>query len=794
MYRSVLYSIFVLFYLSAMCMASELSVDALIRGVNQARLTIQTGEVHTKTTIEYTATKTEKEIAAWIQTEKEQSLKNFTPDPFNPDVDVEQYERDYLIHYLNFIAKSYKHRIEREHTNTIFQVMKPDVATRPTLYQYKLTMVNSPGHPLDEMFNRFKPSDSSYFLVYDMQTQVKQLVGNILTSYKPIKNITVTLYDSDIHYGYRHLSIFGRSTFRVPSDAKHIGKEMIDGVECDILAFTTHGKQKIHIWVDPIKDFCIRRIDYLKQQKAKTPRTRITYRKFKKFGDVWFPQVVVSINYQNDDTLRNRTTVEVIAAEFNIDYPKDFFKINKDYFLPQDVGLIPDQEISPTAPATNADRLLLLCGPQSLLRICELLKVDTHLSELKKLSGFVPVSGTTMLGLKKAATYKGLAPAGVKASVELLKREKVPLPAIAYVNNNHFLVFEAVNKEGVKITDPAGKYKKHLTWDELSDIWDGKLLIFDKKKARRTKPIQTPLAFSETPVYNFGKALGGSKIKHTFTIKNIGQKPLKILSVAETCACTAAVLSQDKILPGNTESISAVLTLPYKNQRIQENILVHTDDPIQNTVTLTLKGESFTPIKTFPKLIFLGNQKPLQNPLTRQVSLHLQKDTQILGVRTDSKHLKADLKTMDGIPRVVMQLLPTLPVGQFSHYLLVDYVYKEEQAIYSITVVGEVIGELRVSPNRLFFGSIKDPESFSKTITISAHNTQPFQVTAVESKTKKVIFTLKENEKKTQYKVTATISPEAKPGEISGEVVIHTSSSVQPTVRVPFFGIIAGSN
>ena len=221
---------------------------------------------------------------------------------------------------------------------------------------------------------------------------------------------------------------------------------------------------------------------------------------------------------------------------------------------------------------------------------------------------------------------------------------------------------------------------------------------------------------------------------------------------------------------------------------------MHTDDPIQSTLTLTLKGEAFTPLKTFPTLIDFGNQNPLQNPLTKQVSLHLQKDTHILDVKTDSKHLKAALETVNGIPHVIMRLLPTLPVGQFSHNLLIDYTYNGEQAIYSIVVFGEVIGELRVSPNRLFLGSIKNPDSFSKTITISARNTQPFQVTTVESKTKKLTFTLKADEKKTEYKVTATISPDAKPGEVTGEVVIHTSSSVQPTVRVPFFGIIVRSN
>ena len=52
---------------------------------------------------------------------------------------------------------------------------------------------------------------------------------------------------------------------------------------------------------------------------------------------------------------------------------------------------------------------------------------------------------------------------------------------------------------------------------------------------------------------------------------------------------------------------------------------------------------------------------------------------------------------------------------------------------------------------------------------------------------------VKENDKKTGYQITTNLTSKAESGELSGEVIIHTSSSVQPTVRVPFFGIIADS-
>ena len=177
--------------------------------------------------------------------------------------------------------------------------------------------------------------------------------------------------------------------------------------------------------------------------------------------------------------------------------------------------------------------------------------------------------------------------------------------------------------------------------------------------------------------------------------------------------------------------------------------------------------------------------------MEKRASLHLQEGVKIIGVRTDSKHIIPTLKTDEDIPMVNLQLLQSLPVGKYSHNLLVDYTYKGEKATHNVTIYGEIVGDLHVTPNRLFFGLVKDKSSFSKTITIASRDTQPFDITDTESSTKAVKVSVAKDENETRYQLITTISSEAKSGEVSGEVIIHTSSSVQPTIRVPFFGIIA---
>ena len=793
--RTLLFGL-ILFCVSWVCYSDELTVTELIRGVNQGRQTIQSGELVVQVTVIYPPEKSEVEIDAWIQAETKKAMEDIRLGIFHKDLsipytDPSDFEKVYLIPTLNFQATLFRQRTVVEKSHVAFQLQGID--TGPPLY--KITIVENPRCSLESFEAENHQAGNFHLLAYDTQSQIREHIGDIVSPAPSAGSISLSR--SNYFAGYRPFESYGHSSGSVPISAKRIGKEVVDGAACEILTYEVATGQNVTIWVDPSIDFCLRRTEVKESRDTPVIVYLSEYKQFQQFGDVWYPKVTQITECEVDGSRCKMTSVEVVVAEFNINFPKDFFKIDRDFYEGHG-RRVRDMETprfgrDGSLPSTDSEELLLLCGPQSLLRICEILNITTNLNELKKLTQFTPTRGTTMLGLKDAATYKGLAPIGVKATLKLLKKEKVPLPAIAYVDENHFLVFEAVTQSGIKISDSAHKYNPHLSWDELADIWDGELLIFDTKKGPKRKPQQIPIAFTETPEYDFGKALGGSEIKHTFTIKNIGQKPLKILSVTETCACTASVLSQDEISPGGEGSISAVLTVPSANKQVQENLLVLTDDPTESTLTLTLKGQAFIPLTTFPEHLAFGSQKPLQKPLTKKISLHVQKDVQILDVRTDTEHVKAKKETEGNIPHVEVMLLPSLPIGQFSHNLLIDYEYRGQQSTHKLPIFGEVLGDFWMTPKRLFFGMIKETETFSKKIAISPTRDHFFKITAVESSSKAVIAKVTKMDADMPYQVTVTIVPNAESGEISGEIFVRTSSPTQPILRVPFFGIVAGS-
>ena len=99
--------------------------------------------------------------------------------------------------------------------------------------------------------------------------------------------------------------------------------------------------------------------------------------------------------------------------------------------------------------------------------------------------------------------------------------------------------------------------------------------------------------FTETH-YDFGVLPQGSTTTHTFSVKNVGNKPLKIESVQSTCGCTVATSIHSLIAPGELGQIQVMFNSAGVMGDISKQLRVDTNDPKQPTRFLTIGG-SVTP-------------------------------------------------------------------------------------------------------------------------------------------------------------------------------------------------------
>jgi rhodanese-related sulfurtransferase len=91
--------------------------------------------------------------------------------------------------------------------------------------------------------------------------------------------------------------------------------------------------------------------------------------------------------------------------------------------------------------------------------------------------------------------------------------------------------------------------------------------------------------------YNFGLAIEGNDVTHTFLFRNVGDQPLSVLDVITECGCTAADSPTTTIEPGATGELAVTFhTAGYGGSTVLRYIWIQTDDPALPTATFELVG------------------------------------------------------------------------------------------------------------------------------------------------------------------------------------------------------------
>ncbi len=124
--------------------------------------------------------------------------------------------------------------------------------------------------------------------------------------------------------------------------------------------------------------------------------------------------------------------------------------------------------------------LQMVLAAHGIVRKGDLLRSRLHLT----------ATGTTLFDLRRAAAAEGLE--GRSWRLDLPDLKSVPLPAIAFINGDHFVVVDHwLSTDVLEIHDPAlGRLRWPAT--SFSHAWSGEILIFDpnwkpKGGARKTK-------------------------------------------------------------------------------------------------------------------------------------------------------------------------------------------------------------------------------------------------------------------------------------------------------------------
>jgi len=113
----------------------------------------------------------------------------------------------------------------------------------------------------------------------------------------------------------------------------------------------------------------------------------------------------------------------------------------------------------------------------------------------------------------------------------------------------------------------------------------------------------------QKPVYDFGTIVQGKTADHVFTFRNSSGTPVTIERISSSCGCTAATPSLRVIPPGKTGEIRASFNSSDFSGPVVKEVMVLTNEPQNQTYTLTIKGIVHEEIVITPRQLQFGAVK-----------------------------------------------------------------------------------------------------------------------------------------------------------------------------------------
>jgi hypothetical protein len=112
------------------------------------------------------------------------------------------------------------------------------------------------------------------------------------------------------------------------------------------------------------------------------------------------------------------------------------------------------------------------------------------------------------------------------------------------------------------------------------------------------------------PEFSFGEIWQGVRLTHVFRIRNGGDAPLLIDRVRTSCGCTAALLSERRLAPGDV----AQLRVTFDSRRfvgpVVKSISLFSNDPLRHVAKLTLRGRVRAQVRFEPSSLNFGVVPP----------------------------------------------------------------------------------------------------------------------------------------------------------------------------------------
>ena len=335
--------------------------------------------------------------------------------------------------------------------------------------------------------------------------------------------------------------------------------------------------------------------------------------------------------------------------------------------------------------------------------------------------------------------------------------------------------------------------KRHFLWLVVAPLAFGVLITFVFGFYSLDSTKVPKISFDER-VYDFGVVEPEDKPQHRFTFKNTGQTDLVISEVESSCGCTAVLLSEERIPPGELGKIEVKFDPRGQRGRQQKTVSIHSNAENESVIQLTIQGVVIASVEVVPEQIFFGsvNNQEVYEKRIRVLGTGDGK-LEITHVETSTPFLSGEISPPqpgEVITYDVKILLHSgVPVGKLEETLLI-HTNSEARPHFNVSIEGNVLGPISVYPEHLFFGFVNRQELAQQDILLTMADSADLKVLEVGHQSQFVSTKIVPSEREQEVRIQVTVSRDTPSGPFRDLLEIYTNNTEQPVIQVPLHALV----
>jgi hypothetical protein len=300
------------------------------------------------------------------------------------------------------------------------------------------------------------------------------------------------------------------------------------------------------------------------------------------------------------------------------------------------------------------------------------------------------------------------------------------------------------------------------------------------------------------PVHEFGSVDQGAVVRHEFRFLNAGNDPLEIDEVTAPCGCTAAVLPESIIAPGEEGSIEVAFDTAGFRGRKAKSVFVSTNDPVQPLHSFVLTGDVLAHVLTDPPVLYFGRVHPASGTTGKVRVLSATGEPLRIGaVAVDHPGVRAALEPLpeagDAGRLIVVTLDGEIPRGPFSTTVRVS-VDAPRPGVVELPLIGNVEGDVVVQPSYVTVGTRAFDGRERQRLRIRNLGIEPIAISGVSAPDVPLDYAVRIVRPGYEYQITLHLTrDEISGGQQPGTVHIYTTHPEESEVVVPVYAAPSAS-